>query len=147
MFTTLIPAIKAVLDTLTGAGQPFTSIYDRPLAKDETIEAYPAVVFYPVAVTNEFMTNVENSKQYDFKVFVMTEVEVAGIATAFNTILAGAVDDVIQKFDDEWDGGVVSGHRVWYRLESGDWYLTQEQNGLLATAELNLQIKLATNNA
>ena len=147
MYATLITNIKSILDTLTGVGQKLSVVYDHPLNKGDTISGYPAVVFYPVAHENAFMSNEENFKEYRFKVFVLVECEVASIENVFKTILAEAVDDVVQKFDDEWNGGVISGHRVWYRMTSGDWYLDQEESGLVATAELNLLIKLATSNA
>lgn len=146
MWETLIPAVKAILDTLTVAGKPLAVVKDRPLIDGETLEAFPAVVFFPSSGENEFMTNDENRKEYAFKIYVMAECEVAGIETAFNTLLASSVDEVTAKFDEAWDGGTIDGHRVWYRLTDGDWGLSQEQNGLIAVAELNLLVKLATNN-
>lgn len=139
MFTTLFTTIKGLLDAVT----KLSKVYPFPASK---LEGFPCAVFYPDNVTNEFNSNAENYKVYGFKIFIICETKIAGKETAFKTILAGAVDAVIQKFDTAWNGGTISGHRAWYRLDNGVWSDGVYQDSEIVYAELNLSIKILTNN-
>ena len=141
MFATLFTKINTTLTAVT----ELSKIYDYPVTK---IEGFPCAVFYPVSFENTFLTTVENLKGYQFKIFIVTETKVKGMELAFNPILSEAVDAVIQQFDNDWDQGAVSGHRLWWRLSAGDWYTVEEtQNSVMAVAELNLIINITTNNS
>ena len=141
MYSTLIPQIKAILDTLKGVGQPLAYVYDYPVSN---IEGFPAVMFYPTDFENEYMSVRENKMGYSFDLWVVCETKVAGKQTAFNTILAGAVDDIIEKFAEEWDGGTTSdGHRIWYKIDSGTWGVDIINKSEVVVAPLSLTIKLS----
>jgi len=143
MYTILIANIKTILDTLTGTGQPLSIVYDYPTSD---ISGFPAVMFNPSSFENEFMSVSENKLGYSFDIFVICETKVAGKQTAFNTILANAVDKVIDKFRDEWNGGTTSdGHRIWYKIDSGIWGVDMIQDSECVIAQLKLTIKLASN--
>ena len=139
MFKTLIANIKTILDEVS----ELAYVYDYPVVD---LDGYPSAIFYPVSVDNDYLTNKENLKAYKFKIFIVVEMKVKDKQTAFNTILAGAVDAVIQALDTGWDGGTIAGHRAWYRLDSGDWYSNEVTDGQQGIAELNLTVNLMTNN-
>lgn len=139
MFKTLIANIKTTLDKVT----ELAYVYDYPVVN---LDGYPSAIFYPVSVDNSYITNAENLKAYNFKIFVIVEMTIKDKQTAFNTILSGAVDAVIAQFDEDWDGGTIGGHRAWYELNSGDWYSNEVTDGQQGIAELNLTVNLMTNN-
>lgn len=148
MLTFIYPKIKTLLDSLVGNGSsdntPLAVVYDYPRAD---ISKYPAVVFHPTSVTNEFLTNVENAKDYQFKIYVIEEANVKDIRTTVGTRLANTIDKIIGKFDEEWNQGTtVEGHRVWARISTGDWFYDIQSGGKQIWCELNLTIKLTDNN-
>lgn len=104
---------------------------------------YPAAVVYPDELKNSFADVKNYKKIYRFKLWIV--VGVMGDTNTnevFNTILADAVDDVIDQFDNDWDGGTIDGHRVTKLVNSGAWGLRDTQNELTAVAELNIRIKV-----
>lgn len=138
-YQVLIPAIKAVLASVS----EIKEVAAHPAQK---ISKYPAAIFYPVNVDNSFEDTADNMKIYNFKLFVVVGVGQTTIENVFTTILPKAVDAVMAKFDAEWDGGNIDGHRVIYLLNSAEWGMSPTEQGLEAYAEFNLQIKLLTSN-
>lgn len=141
MLATLITNIKSSLQAVT----ELSVVYERPLGENEQFTGFPAVVFYPDNFTNEFLTNAENLRGYNFAMFVVTEANVKSIADA-TTIMANAVDAILAKFDNVWDGGVSNGHRIWQRLSQGRWEYQITETGVTIIAPLNLLVNVATNN-
>jgi len=146
MYSTLIPAIKTILDEMIGTGvnptKPLSKVYDYPTSK---VEGYPAVVFMPVSFENSYLSVQENELGFQFRLYVVCGTKVAGIEKAFNTILANTVDEIIDKFAGAWNGGTLDGHRIWYTLDTGDWYVVENEKGEEVVAELSLSIKLTRN--
>lgn len=141
MYATLIGKIKTTLATST----KIAKVYPFPVSK---IDTYPAAVFIPATLENSYLSTEENMKVYRFKVWVVAGAAVKGLnlEDLFGRVLANAVDDVIAKVDDGWNQGTIEGHRVWSIIESGNWSLNKTEHGVEAIAELNLAIKVATNN-
>lgn len=109
--------------------------------------AYPAVFYKPSGATNTFETQTENMKIYRFLMIVMVGAGGTTAANAFGTVLPRAVDAIIAQFDEEWNQGVVDGHRMTAKVDSADaWEMSQEEDGLIAYAPLNLEVRVLTNN-
>lgn len=139
MFSILIPKIKTTLESVS----ELAVVYDYPESK---YTGYPAAIFFPVAFDNQFLTNEENLKGFNFKIVIITESKVKGTQNASNVVLAKAVDAVISQFDQDWSQGALDGHRIWWKLNAGDWAMSVEQDSKMVYAELNLIVNLMTNN-
>lgn len=138
MYTTIIPAIKTILEGVTAV----QDVYPYPLAGNP--KAYPSVVFVPDDLSNAYDTNQTNRKDLRFRMWVVVNLSGTDEETAFTSILPNVVDDIIAAFDENWNGGTLNGHRVWHTLESGFWGLSEEQKSLQAFAELVLTVRLST---
>jgi len=141
MYATLISFIKTQLQAVTQIASG--AVYDYPTSK---LDKYPAVMFFPVSFENSFESVKENFKIYRFKMFVVVGIAQKGKSDVFGTVLAGVVDAILAKFDNAWDAGTISGHRAWMKIDSGDWAMVLSDNGQEAQAELNVSIKVLTNN-
>lgn len=138
MYSQLYSKIQTTLDKL----DTISKTYSYPTAE---IEGYPAIVYYPTEVENDFASTTDNMKTYRFKMFII--VSGGGEKTMddiFGTILSGSVDEVIEQFDEDWDGGDVDGHRCWILIDNGIWGTSETEDGKTAYAELNLTIRLQT---
>lgn len=140
IYQTLIPAIQSTLEAITAV----RDVYAYPL--DGNPKSYPSVIFYPDSFTNQYETNQQNFKVYRFKVWIVVDMAGTDEQTTFTSILPNVVDDVIQAFDTNWNGGTIGGHRVWYTLENGSWGLSNEQKSKRAFAELDLTIRMMSAN-
>ncbi len=143
MLTDLMSKINVTLTSVT----ELAVIYDRPLAEGEAFTNYPAAVYYYANINNAFETNQENLKEYFFTIVLVTETKVKGMEDAHGTVMAELIDAVIDQFDADWDQGASSeGHRIWWIVESvSPPALFEEQSGLLLSTELNLKIRVITN--
>jgi hypothetical protein len=140
MYETLIAKIQTTLESVTKVKEVF-SVPKTKLTK------FPCVFFKPLAFTNAFETNVENSAAYRFLLVVIVGTSGTTPTTAFNTILPRTVDAIIAQFNEDWDGGTVDGHRTRVKIDSADaWELSEEQDGLVAYAPLTCEIRLLTTN-
>lgn len=144
MYSTLITKITTTLESVSNVKDIFTA----PKSK---LTAYPCVFFKPAGFSNEFETQNENMKIYRFIMVVITEANKRGATVspeyAFNTILPNTVDAIIAAFDEQWNQGTIDGHRVTVKIDSADaWEMSEEQDGLVAYAPLDLEIRLLTSN-
>lgn len=140
MYTTLISKIKTTLEAVTNVKE----VFSIPKTK---ITKYPAVFFKPIGFTNDFETNKENSKTYRFTMMVIVGAQQTTLDNVFNTVLPNTVDAILAKFDEDWDGGTIDGHRCRIKIDSADaWEISGEQDGLEAYAPLNVEIRVLTTN-
>lgn len=142
MYETLINKISATLGEVASVKDVF-SVPKTKLTK------FPCVFFKPTGFQNTFETQNENFAIYRFLMIVM----VSGKGTnntpeiAFGTVLPHVVDDIIVKFDASWNQGTIDGHRVTAKIDSADaWELSEEEDGLIAYAPLNVEVRLLTSN-
>lgn len=142
-YHTILQKIGVTVNALTGSGKPISKVYGYP---KENLAGYPAIVYYPISFDNNYLTNAENLKGYAFKVFVVCEATQKNIAEVFTDILPKAVDAVIEKFDEDWSQGSLDGHRVWWKLQTGNWTITPTEKGAECVADLTLIVNLITNN-
>lgn len=140
MYETLIGKINTTLSAVTSVKDVF-SVPKTKLTK------FPCVFFKPDGFINEFETNVENSATYRFMLLVMVGVAGTTAETAFGTVLPHVVDDIINKFNADWNQGTIDGHRVRVKIDSAaPWELSEEEDGLIAYAPLSVEIRLLTTN-
>lgn len=137
IYTTLINKIQTSLQSVT----KIKEIFAYPATK---ITKYPAAIFFPDSFENSFESVKENLKIYRFKLFIVVGAKQTTLNDLFGTVLPNVVDSVLSQFDTDFDGGTIDGHRVTLLVDSGQWTLTETQDGLEAAAELNLRFKLLT---
>lgn len=136
MYSTLIQNIKT---TLLGISK-IKAVYSYPIGEAK-LTKYPVAIFFPVSVDNEFHTNEDNFKTYNFKLYLV--VGTAGIDkdTLYDTVLPNLLDSVLAEFDEEWE---ITGTEAWKRINFGNWGTTE--NGNEAIIDLNIIIKTLTTN-
>lgn len=141
MYSTLITKIKT---TLAGV----SNVKDYFSVPKSKLEKFPCVFFKPMGITNTFETSQENFKIYRFLMIVMAGgVKQTTPENLFDTVLPNTIDAIVAAFDENWNVGTIDGHRAWVKIDSADaWELSDEEDGLVAYAPLNLEIKLLSNN-
>lgn len=95
MFATFRTAIKAILDARKGSGQPLVEVYDYHATQ---FAGYPSATFEPSDIVSDFETNVQNLRQYVFRITIHQEIEAKGRSAAIATVI-GIVDTLIDDFD------------------------------------------------
>lgn len=134
-YETLFTQLKALIESVDNVKEAFYT------PKQPT--KFPCVFFKPTGFSNSFETQNENFMVYRFSAFVIISCNQNTQANVFGSILPKTVDAIVAKFADSWNGGVIGGHRVWTKIESADeWYISQDQDGLMAVAPLNIDIRL-----
>lgn len=139
MYGTLLPKIETTLNKCN----KLADIKNYPV---EEFGSYPTAMYFPVNSNNEYWSNEENRKEYRFSIFIVQEMNVRSRKEAINTVLANAVDQVQEQFDEDWDQGTLDGHRIFWTLTNGNWFFSEEDTGRMVTAELTLKADLITNN-
>jgi len=141
MYATLMTKITTTLESVTNV----KDVFSVPKSK---LTKFPAVFFKPDGFSNTFETNNENMAIYRFMMIVMVGTNTnLKPSEAFGTVLPNTVDAIIDAFDENWDGGTIDGHRVTVKIDSADaWELSQEEDGVVAYAPLNVEIRLLTSN-
>jgi hypothetical protein len=140
MYETLLTKIADTLGQVTRVKEILTT-------PTTTITKYPAVFFKPNGFQNDFETNAENAITYRFMMIVIVGIAGTTPEDVFSSVLPKTVDDIVAQFNQDWNQGTIDGHRVRVRIDSADaWELSEEQDGLVAYAPLNIDIKLLTTN-
>jgi hypothetical protein len=137
MYTEILTKIEDTLKTV----KPIKAIYAYPVTN---IEQYPAAIFFPDAFQNSFESTKDNFKVYRFHLYVVVGATQKDRVDIFSTILPKTVDAVVQAFDTAWNTGTINGHASWLLVNSGLWSMAVTQNGLEATAELSIEVKMTT---
>ena len=135
-------SIKADIKSILKAIPSVKEVFMYPAVPTK----YPAVVCMSENMDNSFETTSENFKVYRFKIWI--EIAIVGTTetNVFESVLPQVSDAVIAKFDAEWNGGTISGHRVWQVISGGrEGYVVNEKSKS-AYKELTLTVKLATTN-
>ncbi|MCX6785919.1 MAG: hypothetical protein NTZ18_03665 [Candidatus Komeilibacteria bacterium] len=139
IYTNIINQINMILASVTQIKQIIAS----PSTK---LTKYPGAIFFPANWQNDPETNKENLKFYRFKLWVVVGVNQTNINQVFTSTLPKAVDAVLAAFDSGWSLTSINSHRVWQRIDSGDWGLSQTDQAMEAYAEFNIEVKMLTNN-
>jgi len=139
IYPILIAAIQASLDAVDNIKEVFA----YP-ATD--ITKYPAVIFFPAGIENTFDSVQENFKIYTFKIYVIVNAGQKPLSEIFATVMPDTMDAVLAQLDADWSTGVIDGHTAWSEMDIGAWSVSEEDAGLEVTAELELKVKILTNN-
>lgn len=143
MATSIYPTILSKIQTILESCEKVKKIYNYPVTN---VEGYPAVIYFPINLDNSFETTQENFKIYEFGIWIAVSTGNIGIDEIYQRIMPNVIDEVIERFDSGWDFNTIDGHRVWQKLTTGTWETENSDKGIIVTANLNLQIKLLTNN-
>ena len=138
---TIYPALRTKLNTILSSVSEIASVYSYPATK---IDSYPAAIFYPGAFENNFETTSENFKTYRYRLWIVVNAQATTVENVFDEIMPKTLDAVLQKLDDEWDFNTIDGHRVWTKVDTGGWTVTEENAGVEVTAEIDLSVKMLT---
>jgi hypothetical protein len=96
MFNTIRTQLKAVLNTLTGAGK-LSIVYEY---HEGNLASFPSATFDVSDVSNDFLTNAENIRQYSWKVFVYQDIQPGTVDLSDAVrILDNVCDDIIQAIE------------------------------------------------
>lgn len=136
MYATLINKIKTTLEDISEVAK----VYPYPIGEAKLTE-YPSAIFYPTNVDNDFNTDQDNFKQYNFKLYLVVGVKGTTMNNLFTVILPSLLDAVLEEFDKEWNVGT-GDSRIWQKINFGSWGMTEEGNE--AIIELNIIIKTLT---
>ncbi|RKZ11029.1 hypothetical protein DRQ25_00790 [Candidatus Fermentibacteria bacterium] len=137
----MFAAIRSKIDATLAAIPEIKQYSSSPKTK---ISNYPYVFYFPSGFENSYETNQENLKVYRFQMFAIVGTKQTTEASA-SDVLAGVVDAIITKFDEDWNQGLIDNHRVWMTMDSGDsWEMSEEQDGLEIYAPLSLEFRLLT---
>ena len=139
IYKTIYDEIEDILETVENVKQ----IVKHPTAN---FSKYPAVVYFPAEVSNVFSTNADNFREYKFKMFVVAGVDQTTMSNIFENVLSNTCDAILEAFDSSWKLNSIDGHRVWIRIDAGNWSVEKTDKGLLGVAEFDIIIKLSVNN-
>lgn len=138
----IYPTLNTKLNTILGSINEIASVYSYPATK---IDSYPSAIFYPSTFENSFETTSENFKVYGYKLWIVVNAQGTTVENVFSEIMPKTLDAVLQKLDDEWSFTSIDGHRVWTKVDTGGWSVTEENAGIEVTAEIDLSVKMLTN--
>jgi hypothetical protein len=136
-------AIQIIKTTLEGIDE-IKEIFEYPLQGNPS--KFPAVVFFPQTMENNFETTTENFKVYNFSMFLTVGIGNTTVKKVYSEILPKATDALVAEFDNKWNGGTYDGKRVWVKVSTGQWSMSDEQAGRTATIDMTVQVKTITNN-
>jgi hypothetical protein len=132
MFTAFRAAIKALLETRVGSGQPLTAVYDSHVTVFS--EGYPAVTFEPSDMQSDYETTIQNLRTYVFRAMIHQEMENLDRSTAITRLLS-IVDTLVADFDES-DG--LSGQADFVRAVPMEMGFYGEEGKLTMFAELRI---------
>ena len=141
--TKIYQTIYSEIYTILSGVSNVKEIVKHPTAN---FSKYPAVVYFPASVSNVFSTSADNFREYKFKLFVVAGVDQTTMSNIFENVLANTSDAILEAFDSNWKLNSIGGHRVWIRIDAGNWGVEKTDKGLLGVAEYDLIIKLSVNN-
>lgn len=141
--TPIIKTLYSEIATIIAGVSNVKESFPHPQSK---FTKYPACIYFLTGIENAFSTTSENFKTYKFKIFVLIGVEQTTISNVMGNVLPNTTDNLIQAFDTNWSLTSIDSHRCWATLNGGAISLAQEANGLMGVAELDLNIKISTNN-
>lgn len=137
IYSELNSKIKSILESVN----KINKIYAYPATE---IEGYPAAIYYPSNLENSFETTEDNFKIYGFKLWIVVNSGGTDVETVYSTYMPNVMDEVLEKFDEEWSFSNINGHRVWGKVETGLWTVSENQAGVEVSAEIDLSVKMLT---
>lgn len=143
MSTTIYRELNSKINTILASVPKIKEVYAYPAEK---FDKYPAAVYYPSSIENSFETNSDNFKIYGYKLWIIVNSEGTTVEDIFDTIMPNVMDAVLDALDAGWDFDEIDGHRVWCKIDTGGWIVSDEQAGVEVTSEIDLSVKMLTSN-
>lgn len=140
---TIYPTILTKIKTILESTDVIKAVYGYPASK---LDKFPCAIYLPSGFDNDYSDNGSNFKVYKFKVYVVVGVKQTTLDNVYNTVMPNALDAVLASFDSNWDFDSIDGHRAWGKITNGAWTLANDQDGMTLSAEIDLEIKILTNN-
>lgn len=141
MATSIYPELNSKIQSILEAVDEIQEIYAYPATK---LEGYPAAVYYPSSFENTFDTTGDNFKVYGYKLWIVVNAQGTTVENVFSTIMPGVMDAVLEEIDKEWSFDNINGHRVWGKVDTGLWTVSEEQAGVEVAAEIDLSVRMLT---
>lgn len=132
-----LATIRANLKTILGNVTQIQNVYEYA---EPEIAGYPAIIFDIVEKDDEWKTNTEVLRTINFRVWVVTEVTVAGLDTATD-ILDTATQNVVEALEDA-DNQTLSGVVDWIMPTVGSRSQIQGPSGNLLSQTLDVRVKV-----
>lgn len=131
-----IATIRANLKTLLGTVTEIQNVYDYA---EPEIAGYPAIVFDIAEQDDEWKTSQDVLRTITFRVWILTELTVAGLETA-KDILDAATKTVVEALEDA-DNQTLSGAVDWIVPTTGPRSQIQGPSGNLLSQQLDVRVK------
>lgn len=141
--TYIYSVLNSKIQTILESATKVKSIYAYPTDK---IDSYPAAIYFPSSFDNSFETTGDNFKIYRYKVYIVVNTEGTTISNVFSSVMPNVIDNVLEEFDEGWNFTTIAGHRVWCKVDTGSWTVSQENAGVEVVAEIDLSVKTLTTN-
>lgn len=141
--TSIYPTILNKIKTILEGVSVIKEVHGYPASK---LEKFPCAIYIPSGFDNEFADSGSNFKIYKFKIYIVIGIKQTTLDAVYNTVMPAALDAVLAAFDNGWSFDSIDGHRAWGRISTGEWALSDDQDGVTLSAEINLEVKLLTNN-
>lgn len=142
MTTSIYSVLNTKIQEILDAVDEVAVVYAYPRQGD--LQEYPAAIYYPSTFENEFNTTQDNFKTYGYKLWIVCGTSGTDVQTLFNSVMPNVLDAVLEEFDDEWSFTSIAGHRVWCKIDTGGWTVSQEEGGVEVSAEIDLSVKMLT---
>lgn len=139
IYPSIINKIKEILEAVS----EIKIVYGYPNSK---LDKFPCAIYLPSSFDNDYADSSSNFKIYRFKIFVVVGVKQTTLDNVYSNIMPKTLDSVLQAFDSNWDFDSIDGHRAWSKIDTGGWQLTDDQDGATLSAEIDLEVKILTNN-
>lgn len=134
-FQTLDTKLMAILNGLTGAGQPLNFAYQGNVTD---VEGYPCALLIKSDSASDYETTIENRRTYVYHVYILQEVESTGIEEA-DQILAETADLVMNALDADY---TLSGTAIMVRAVPSIWNNMQIGSGQAQFARLTVEVDI-----
>ena len=140
IFSSLLAKIESVFDSIDTVKQ----VIMHP-ATPEEITKYPCVVVEPASFNNEFSSTKQNFKIYNFKIWLIVAIKELTKTVVFEEVIPKCIDDILEEFDKGWNFDVIEGNRIWSLINTGVFGISKGESGEEAYVEMELIIKMMTN--
>ena len=137
MYKTITSQIMIILQGISAV----KAIYPHPI--QGTTDKSPCVIFFQVDGGRVYSTNTENENTYKYKMWVGVDTAGTTLQKVWSDILPSTVDKIIAEFDEKYKS-VIDGKRSWLIIDSENWGISTENNGLKCYAVLSLTFKVCS---
>lgn len=137
----IYPQLNTKINSILSNVTEIQDIYAYPAS---SIDKYPAAIYYPSSLENDFDSTGDNFKVYGYKLWIVVNAQGTTVGNVFSSVMPAVMDSVLAEIDKEWSFDNIDGHRVWGKVDTGLWTVSEEQAGIEVAAEIDLSVKMLT---